>query len=58
MKQSTIFWIWLIGGLVWLVNSVIQWHYGSTGHALISLVVAALFFGAAVQAQRKSKLQP
>jgi hypothetical protein len=58
MKQSTIFWIWLIGGLVWVVNSAIQWRVGSTGHALITLVVAALFFGAAFQARRKSKLQP
>jgi hypothetical protein len=58
MKQATIFWIWLIGGLVWLVNSAIQWHLGSNGHALITLVVAALFFGAAFQSWRKSKLQP
>ena len=31
MEQLTIFWIWLIGGLVWLVNSVIQWHSDRQG---------------------------
>lgn len=56
MKQSTIYWIWMVGALVWLVNSVIVWHAGRSGHALISLVVALLFLAAALQTRRKGKL--
>lgn len=55
MQQSTIFWIWLVGGLVWLFNSVLQLRAGQNGHAMITIVVAVLFFAAAVQARRKTK---
>ncbi len=53
MKQSTVFWIWLVGGLVWLVNSALQLHVGQNGHALVTIVVAALFFAAAWQTKHK-----
>jgi hypothetical protein len=53
MKQSTIFWIWLVGGVVWLLTSGLWWGAGHKGHALITIVVAALFFAAALQARRK-----
>jgi len=53
MKQSTVFWIWLVGGLVWLVNSALQLHVGQNGHALVTVVVAALFFAAAWQTKHK-----
>jgi hypothetical protein len=56
VKQSTVYWIWLVGGLVWLVNSAIQLYVGQKGHALITVVVALLFFGAAVQSRRRAKL--
>ena len=56
MKPSTIYWIWLVGSLVWLVNTVIAWYAGRSGHAMISLVVALLFFAAALQTGRKGKL--
>ncbi|HVJ06974.1 MAG TPA: hypothetical protein VM554_01185 [Acidisarcina sp.] len=56
MKQSTIYWIWVVGSLVWLGNSAIVWHTGRRGHAAVSFVIAILFFAAALQSRRKGKL--
>ena len=44
MPAALMQWIWFIGATVWYGNAAIFLHYGSRTHALLSLIVASMFF--------------
>ncbi len=41
---SRTYWIWFAGAAVWWGDAALAVHYGHRGHALLALLVSALFF--------------
>jgi hypothetical protein len=38
------YWIWFAGAAAWWFDAAIAVHYGNRGHALLALLISALFF--------------
>ena len=38
------YWIWFAGAAAWWIDAAIAVHYGNRGHALLALLISALFF--------------
>jgi hypothetical protein len=39
-------WIWFAGAVAWWISAALAVHYNHRAHALLSLAISAMFFGA------------